>query len=171
MNDFQHNHFFLRYFPCVSNTRNRQLDCDRDAVCLVAYRVYGCDHGKTTILCPRLVCQIRRSWVGHERCTAILIASMRILSVHIYRGYDEKNFIGELETVKIIMEKSPEDGFGVPVSSEKQCVRPQCPRLLAAHHRRRKRSEWTLRRQVPGCLRATADTPHRNQQPQPSSTN
>ena len=48
----------------------------------------------------------RRSWSSHERCTAILVASMMILSVYMpHGGYDEENYIAELEIVKIIREE------------------------------------------------------------------
>ena len=42
----------------------------------------------------------------HERCTAVLVASMMILSVYMpHGGYDEENCIAELEIVKIIIEE------------------------------------------------------------------
>ena len=47
------------------------------------YLVYGCDHGKTAIVCSGPVCQVRRSWDRHERCPAVSIACMTILTVHI----------------------------------------------------------------------------------------
>ena len=43
--------------------------------------VSGRDHGKTQILCSRQVSQFRRSWVNHERSTAILVGSMLTLIV------------------------------------------------------------------------------------------
>ena len=45
--------------------------------------VYGRDLGKTAILCPRQVCQFRRSWVNHERCTAILVGGNEDFSVYL----------------------------------------------------------------------------------------
>ena len=43
--------------------------------------VYGRDHRRTAILCPREVCHLRRSWVDHERCTAVLVGSSMLLAV------------------------------------------------------------------------------------------
>ena len=78
---------------------------------VLGYVVHGCDHGKTAILCPGLACQIRRTWDSHERCTAILVGSMMILSVYMsHGGYDEENYIAELEIVKIIMEERKKMG-------------------------------------------------------------
>ena len=69
--------------------------------------------GNTAILCPGLVCQVRRSWDRHERCTAVLIASMVILPVDMpHGGYDELNSIVELEVVKIIIEEGKRMGQG-----------------------------------------------------------
>ena len=53
--------------------------------------VYGRDLGTTAILCPRQVCQLRRSWISHERFTAILVGSAMILSVYMpHSGRDEE---------------------------------------------------------------------------------
>lgn len=42
----------------------------------------------------------------HERCTAVLVASMMVLSVYMpHGGYDEENYIAELEIVMIIIEE------------------------------------------------------------------
>ena len=44
-------------------------------------------------VCPRQVSQFRCSWVGHESCTAILVASL-ILSVHLpHGGYHEEDYV------------------------------------------------------------------------------
>ena len=70
------------------------------------YIMNGCDQCKTAILCPGQVCQVCRSWESYERCTAILVGSMMVLSDYMPRGgYDEENSIAELEIVKIIMEE------------------------------------------------------------------
>ena len=70
---------------------------------------HGCDHGKTAIMCPRQVSQFRRSWVGHERCKAILVVSLMILSVHMpHGGCVVEDYTEKLEVVKIIMEEGRE---------------------------------------------------------------
>ena len=52
------------------------------------------------------VCQVRRSWDRNGGRTAVLLGSMMILSVFVpHGGYDEENYIAELEIVKIVMEK------------------------------------------------------------------
>ena len=45
--------------------------------------VYGRDHDRTAILCPREVNHFRRSWADHERCTAIMVGSTMLLSVYM----------------------------------------------------------------------------------------
>ena len=66
--------------------------------------VYGRDLGKTAILCPRQVSQFRRSWISHERFTAILVGSTMILSVYMpHSGRDEEEYIATLEAVRDIM--------------------------------------------------------------------
>ena len=66
--------------------------------------VYGRDLGGTAILCPRQVRHFRRSWVGHERVTAILVGSTMIMSVYMpHSGYDEEEYISSLESVRGIM--------------------------------------------------------------------
>ena len=73
---------------------------------MLGYMVDGCDQGKTAVVCPGLVGQLRRSWDRYERCTAILIGFMMVLSVYMPHGrYDEENHVTELEFVKSIMEE------------------------------------------------------------------
>ena len=68
--------------------------------------VHECDHCNTAIWCPRQISKFRLSWVGHARCTAILVGFMMILSVHMpHGGCDEEDYITELEVVRIIMEE------------------------------------------------------------------
>ena len=44
--------------------------------------------------------------LGHTRCTAVLVGSMMILSLYVpHGGYDEEDYITEVEVVKIIMEE------------------------------------------------------------------
>ena len=70
------------------------------------YIVCGRDHVKTAVLCPRQVGQFRRSRAGHERCTAILVATMMILSVYLpHGGYDEEDHVALLQGVRVIMEE------------------------------------------------------------------
>ena len=59
--------------------------------------VYGRDHGGTAILCQREVNHFRRSWVDHERCTAILVRSSMLLSVYMPQWLDEEDYIETLE--------------------------------------------------------------------------
>ena len=61
----------------------------------LGYIVYGRDHGRTSILCPREVNHFRRSWVGHERCTSV---------------GDEEDYIGAFETVRIILTEGRKAG-------------------------------------------------------------
>ena len=52
--------------------------------------VYGTDHGRAAMLCPREVHHFRRSWVDSDRCTAIMVGSMMLLSVYLPNsGRDE----------------------------------------------------------------------------------
>ena len=63
--------------------------------------VYGTDHGRTAILCPREVNHFRRSWVDNERCTAILVGSTMLLSVYMPHSVrDDLDHIEALESVR-----------------------------------------------------------------------
>ena len=72
------------------------------------YIVYGDDHGRTAILCPREVNHFRRPWTDHERCTAVMVGSTMLLSVYMpHSGRDEEDFIEALATVRsTLTEKS-----------------------------------------------------------------
>ena len=73
--------------------------------------VYGRDLGKTVILCPREVCQFHRSWVSHERCTAILVGAMMILFVYLpHSGFDEEYYFAALEAGRNIMDEGKKLG-------------------------------------------------------------
>ena len=68
------------------------------------YVAYGCDHGRTAILCPRQVGHFRRTWVDAERCTAILVGLSMLLSVYMpHSGHDEEDCIQTLEALRRIM--------------------------------------------------------------------
>ena len=73
------------------------------AVNVPGYIVRGTDHGRTAILCPREVYHFRRSWVDNDRCTAILVGSMMLLTEYMpHSGCDEEDYIEALETVRAI---------------------------------------------------------------------
>ena len=66
--------------------------------------VYGRDLCKTAILCPRQVSHLRRSWVSHDRVTAILVGSSMFLSVYMpHVGYEEDEYIEALDDVRGVM--------------------------------------------------------------------
>ena len=74
-------------------------------LCMVVIRV------KQPFLCPRQVCQFRRSWVSHERCTAILVGAMMILSVCLpHSGFDEEDYFATLEAVRNIVDEGKKLG-------------------------------------------------------------
>ena len=54
------------------------------------------------MLCPRQVSLYRRSWFGHERCTAILVALLMVLP---HGDYDEENYVTVLEDIRAIIEE------------------------------------------------------------------
>ena len=71
---------------------------------VLGHMVYGRDLGKTAILCPRQVSQLRRSWVSHDRVTAILVESLMILSVYVpHSGREENEYIETLEDIRGIL--------------------------------------------------------------------
>ena len=73
--------------------------------------VYGRDLGRTAILCPGQVSHLRRSWISHERVTAILVGSMMILSVYmLHSGCDEEDYIMMIEAVRDIMSEGKSMG-------------------------------------------------------------
>ena len=99
LDDLQHKQRLLHDFPCfyaLQETDNWTIS----AMDVPGHIVYG----REAILCPRQVCQFRRSWVSHERCTAILVGAMMILSVYLpHSGFDEEDYFATLEAVRDIM--------------------------------------------------------------------
>ena len=99
----RHKHRFLNDFSCfcaLQETDNLTIS----AMGVPGHIVYGRDLGKTAILCPRQVSKFRRSWISHERFTAILVGSTMILSVYMpHSGRDEEEHITTLEAVRDIM--------------------------------------------------------------------
>ena len=80
--DLRHKHRLLHDFPCfydLQETGNWTIS----TLDVPGHIVYGGDLGKTAILCPRQVCQFRRSSVSHARCTAILVGAMMTLSFYL----------------------------------------------------------------------------------------
>ena len=106
----QHKHRLLHDFPyfyALQETDNSMIS----AMDVPGHIVYGRDLGRTAILCPRQVCQFRQSWVSHERCTAILLGAMTILSVYLpHSGFDEDDYFATLETVRNIMDEGKKLG-------------------------------------------------------------
>ena len=53
--------------------------------------------GKTAILCPCQICQVRRSWDSYERCTAMLVGACEYY--HGSRGMGAEEFLigGDLD--------------------------------------------------------------------------
>ena len=81
---------FSMFFYTLQETHNRkvtEMDVEN-------YIVYGRDHGQIAMLCPRRACQLRRSWVGHERCTAILVASELVGGSVDFEGLDSIGWYG-----------------------------------------------------------------------------
>ena len=79
---------------------------------IVPGHTHGNDHGKTAILCPREVNHFRRSLVDHERCTAIMVGSMLLLSVHMphHSGHGVEDYMKALETVRAALTKGRKAG-------------------------------------------------------------
>ena len=81
----QRSHPFLHNFPCVLALR------ETDNWNVTGMEVRGCvcvcfgDSGRTAILCPRHVCQLRCPWECNERC-AVMIDSLNVLSVYMPYG-------------------------------------------------------------------------------------
>ena len=94
---------FCTIFPCffaLQETDNWTIS----EMNVPGHIVYGRDLGETAILCPRQVRHFRRSWISHERVTAILVGSTMIKSVYMpHSGYDEEEYITTLDVVREIM--------------------------------------------------------------------
>ena len=103
LDDLRHKHRFVNDFPCVyalQETDNWTIS----AMDVPGHIENGRDLGKTAILCLRQVSQFRRSWISHERFTAILVGSTMILSVYMpHSGCDEEEYIATLEAVRDVM--------------------------------------------------------------------
>ena len=103
LDELRHKHSFLHdihYFCALQETDIWTTS----AMNVPKYIVYGRDHARTAILCPREVNHFRRSWVDHERCTAIPVGSSMLLSVYVpHSARDEEDCIEALETVRNIM--------------------------------------------------------------------
>ena len=106
----RHKHRFLHDFPffyALQETDNWTIS----AIDVPGHIVYGRDLAKTAILCPRHANPFRRSWISHERFTAILVGSTMILSVYMpHSGRYEKEYIATLEAVRDIMSEGKNMG-------------------------------------------------------------
>ena len=80
VDDLQHCHSFLRQSPCLFALQETD-DWTVSEISAPGYVCYGWCDGRTAILCPSQLCQIRHLWENHERCKAALVASMMELSV------------------------------------------------------------------------------------------
>ena len=74
------------------------------------YIVYGTDHGRTAILCPREVDHFCRSRVDSERCTAIVGTTMLLSFYMPHSRYDEVDYIETLESVRAILTEGKREG-------------------------------------------------------------
>ena len=85
LDDLQHRHLLCTNFFvfCALQETDNWTVTEME---VGSYIVYGRDHGKATMMCPRQVGQFRCAWVGQERCTAILVASLMILSIYLPHG-------------------------------------------------------------------------------------
>ena len=74
------------------------------------YVCHGWGQATTAMLCPSQICKLRRSY---ERRIATLRGSKMVFSVYMpHGGYDEEDYITELELVKITMEEARAGGRG-----------------------------------------------------------
>ena len=90
LDDLRHKHHFLDGCSCFFALQETD-SWTTSAVNVPGYIVYGNDHGRTAILCPREVNHFSRSWADHERCTAIMVGSTMLLSVFVpHSGRDEE---------------------------------------------------------------------------------
>ena len=81
------------------------------AMSVPRYIVCGRDHGGTATWCSREVSHFHRSWVDHERCTAILVESSMLLSVCMpHSGRDEEDYIEPLGAAKNITAEGEKTG-------------------------------------------------------------
>ena len=79
LDDLRHKHRFLHDLHCFYALQ----ETDRwttSAMNVPQFFVYGRDHGRTAILCPREFNHFRLSWVDQERSSAILVGSSMFLS-------------------------------------------------------------------------------------------
>ena len=94
---------FFHDFPCFFALQETDLWTISE-MDVPGHIVYGRDLGKTAILCHRQVSQLRRSWVSHDRVTAILVGSSMFLSVYMpHAGYEENEYIETLDYVRGVM--------------------------------------------------------------------
>ena len=107
LHDLRHKHHILHEFPCFYALQETD-HWTTSAMNVPGYIVYGTDHGRTAILCPREVNHFRRSCVDNERCTAIL-GSTTLLAVYMpHSGRDEMDYIEALESVRATLMEETE---------------------------------------------------------------
>ena len=107
LDDSRHKHHILHDYSCFYALQ----EIGSPVMNVPGYIVYGNDHGRTAILCPREVNHFRRSWVDHERCTAIMVGSKMKRSVNMpHSGRDEEDFIEALETVRATLTEGRKAG-------------------------------------------------------------
>ena len=92
VDDLRHKHHILHNYHCFYALHETD-NWTTSAMNVHGHVVYGNDHGRTAILCPREVNHFRRSWTDHERCTVIMLGSAMLLSVCMpHSGRDEADY-------------------------------------------------------------------------------
>ena len=110
LDDLRHKHHILHDYPSVYALQETD-NWTTSAMNVPSYIVYGNDHGKTVILCPREVNHFRRSWVDRDRCTAIMVETMMLLSVFLpHSGRDEEDYIEAFDTVRATLMEEKKQG-------------------------------------------------------------
>ena len=104
LDDLRHKYHIVHYHPC-SHALQETDNWTTSAMNVPGYIVYGTDHGRTAIPCPREVRHFRRSWVDSERCTATLVGSTMLFSVCVPH---EEDYIEE--TVRATLTKGKKAG-------------------------------------------------------------
>ena len=111
LDDLRNKHRILHEYSCFYALQETD-NWTTSAMSVLGYIVCGSDHGKTAILWLWEVNHFRRSWVDHERCTAIMFGSLMLLSVNMpHSGRDEEDYIEASETVRASLTEGAVDFF------------------------------------------------------------
>ena len=84
-------------FVALQETNNTKMD----EMKIKEFVVHRRDGRLTAIFVPEKLQRNKQSWIHHDKCTALLVKSILLLSVHLpHDGYDEEEYVIVMATIQ-----------------------------------------------------------------------